>query len=550
MRRWITRFWRTLSAGGLILGTVFFAASLTPTLVPRTSFTQGVLSGACFAAGYGIGVAWRWLWRYMELPELRERWLIAFKMGATAVCAIAAIPFLWWNRDWQNAIRRLMELEPQGSAHPFEVCIIAVITFLAVIALARLFGAVVRLVSSRTGRFVPRRVSKVLGFAAAILLFWAVANGVFFRYAFRALDSSFAHLDALIEPDRPRPAAAVRSGSAASLIDWRDLGRAGREFVAGGPAADDIRRITRTEAMEPIRVYVGLGAAETVEERAHLALEELERVGAFERSVLVIITPTGTGWVDPAAMDTAEYLHHGDIASVALQYSYLSSPLALLLQPDYGLEAARTLFTAVYRHWTRLPPDARPKLYLHGLSLGAMHSERSAELIEILADPIQGALWSGPPFASRIWRAVTEHRNPGSPAWLPRFRDGSFVRFFNQNGTTVPAQTPWGPLRIVYLQYANDPVTFFDYRSFYRRPEWMDAPRGPGVSPALRWYPVVSMLQLALDMILAMDMPPGHGHAYASEHYTEAWIALTEPPGWSAEEIERLKRHLAARSRH
>lgn len=549
MRRWVTRFWRTLSAGGLILGTVFFAASLTPTLVPRTYLMQGLLSGACFAAGYGVGVAWRWLWTYMELPELRERWLFAFKAGAAALCAIIAVLFLWWTKEWQNSIRRLMELEPVDSAHPLEVCAIAILTFLALIILARLFRIVAGLVASRSGRFVPRRVSKVLGFAAAILLFWTLANGVFFHYTFRALDSSFAHFDALIEPERPQPVEAGRSGSAASLVDWRDLGRAGREFVAGGPTAEDIRRVTRTEAMEPIRVYVGLGAADTAEERARLALEELKRVGAFERSVLVIITPTGTGWVDPAAMDTAEFLHHGDIASVALQYSYLSSPLALLVQPNYGLEAARALFAAVYAHWTALPHDARPRLYLHGLSLGAMHSERSTELIEILADPVQGALWSGPPFASRIWRTITEHRNPDSPAWLPRFRDGSFVRFFNQNGTSVPEDAPWGPLRIVYLQYASDAITFFDYRDLHRRPEWMNAPRGPDVSPELRWYPVVSMLQLALDMMLAMDTPLGFGHAYAPEHYTEAWVALTDPPGWSPEEIERLKQYLAVSGR-
>src|SRR4051794_16653157 len=84
---------------------------------------------------------------------------------------------------------------------------------------------------------------------------------------------------------------------------------------------------------------------------------ELKRVGAFDRSVLVVITPTGTGWIDPSAMNAVEYLHHGDIASVALQYSYLSSPLSLLVQPEYGSEAARALFAEVYGYWTTLPRD-------------------------------------------------------------------------------------------------------------------------------------------------------------------------------------------------
>ena len=40
------------------------------------------------------------------------------------------------------------------------------------------------------------------------------------------------------------------------------------------------------------------GAADTAEERAQIALDELKRVGAFERSVLIVITPTGSGWVE------------------------------------------------------------------------------------------------------------------------------------------------------------------------------------------------------------------------------------------------------------
>jgi uncharacterized membrane protein len=84
MRSWVIKFWRSLSACGLVAGTLFFVASLTPTLIPRTYLTQGVLSGACFAVGYGIGAAWHWLWAYMELPEPRERLLLALKIAVTA----------------------------------------------------------------------------------------------------------------------------------------------------------------------------------------------------------------------------------------------------------------------------------------------------------------------------------------------------------------------------------------------------------------------------------------------------------------------------------
>jgi uncharacterized membrane protein len=63
----------------------------------------------------------------------------------------------------------------------------------------------------------------------------------------------------------------------------------------------------------------------------------------------------------------------------------------------------------------------------------------------------------GPPFESRIWRSITDNRNPGTPEWLPQFRDRRLVRFMNQNGPTVSADAPWGALRVVYLQYASDP---------------------------------------------------------------------------------------------
>ena len=227
-----------------------------------------------------------------------------------------------------------------------------------------------------------------------------------------------------------------------------------------------------------------------------------------------------------------------------MQYSYFASPISLLVQPAYGEEAARALFSQIYGYWSTLPKDRRPKLYLHGLSLGAMNSERSAEIFEILEDPIHGALWSGPPFTSKIWRQVTIGRNAGSPAWLPQFRDGSFVRFMNQKGVSIQMDSGWGPMRIIYLQSASDAVTFFDHRDLYRRPDWMALPRGPDVSSELRWYPVVTTLQLALDMLMASTTPIGYGHVYAPAHYLDAWLTLTDVKGWSTDQIARLKEHL------
>ncbi len=538
----------SLSGVGLMLGTLFFAAALTPTLIPRTHVTQGVLAGTCLAAGYGLGVLWHWLWAYMELPEPKGRAARIVNTVIGLLCLSVAILFLGRAAEWQNTIRALMQMEPVTSAHPIKVSAIAVLTFAVLLALARLFKLIARFLARQVRRVVPRRVANVTGAAIAILIFWLLATDVFFRGALHVLDASFREFDALLEPERPQPTAALKTGGPASLIRWNELGRAGREYIASGPTASEITTQSGREALEPIRVYVGLRGAATPQARARLALDEMKRVGAFDRSTLVVITPTGTGWVDPAAVDSLEYLLNGDVASVAMQYSYLSSPLSLLAQPEYGAEAARALFVAVYDYWTALPKDRRPRLYLHGLSLGAMNSAGSAELFEMIGDPIQGALWSGPPFESRVWRTITDARNPGSPAWLPELRDGAFVRFMNQHGSPVPDDAPWGPMRVVYLQYASDPVTFFDYRDLYRPPAWMNAPMGPDVSPELRWYPVVTMLQLALDMAVGTNTPMGYGHVYAPQHYVDAWVAVTGANGWTPDGIEGLKRYLLERA--
>ncbi|TWA99411.1 putative membrane protein [Bradyrhizobium stylosanthis] len=549
LARLVQRQLLSLSGIGLMLGALFFAAALTPTLVPRSYLTQGALAGGCFAIGYLAGNLWRWLWHYLELPEPSAHLRSRANALVAAGCLIVVVVYLWRAAEWQNSVRAAMKMPPVETAHPLKVCAVALVTFVALLLLGRLFAALSRFLALQTKRFIPRRVANVVGVVIAGLLFWSIANNFLIRTAFDALDSSFREFDGLFEPERPQPTDPGKTGSTASLVKWKELGRMGRRFIASGPRAAEISAVTGQAAQEPVRVYVGLAGAGTAQARARLALDELKRQHGFDRAVLVVITPTGTGWIDPSAMDTVEYLHHGNVASVAMQYSYLNSPLSLLFQPEYGAEAARALFAEIYGYWTTLPKDKRPRLYLHGLSLGALNSEKSAELFETIGDPIAGALWSGAPFESRFWRAITANRNPGSPAWLPQFRDSRFVRFMNQNGATVPSDAPWGAMRVVYLQYASDAITFFAYSDAYQAPAWLSDPRGPDVSPELRWYPIVTMLQLALDMAVATNTPMGFGHVYAPEHYVDAWVAVTDVRDWSTDAIAKLKQQLAAKAR-
>ena len=389
---------------------------------------------------------------------------------------------------------------------------------------------------------MPERISQVIGIAVAVLLFVLIANGVLFRTFIRMADTSFAALDALIEPEHAVPAEPDRTGSAASLVDWGDMGRAGREFVASGPARADLAGYFGTEVAQPLRIYVGLNSADDPEARAELALAEMLRVGAFDRSVLVVAVPTGTGWMDPAATDTLEYLHRGDTAIVAVQYSYLTSPLSLLVEPGFSQESGRALFRSGLRALDRaaggepaaaLPLRPQPRRLRLGAVVPPARGARRPVRRRALDRP---AVLDAAAGARRPTSAIRARRN-GCRA----FGDGSLIRFTTQeNALDIPGAA-WGPMRIVYLQYASDPITFFSPRSFYREPDWMEPPRGPDVSPELRWYPVVTFLQLALDMAVGLTVPIGHGHYYAPAHYIDAWIAVTAPEGWTPEEIERLK---------
>jgi uncharacterized membrane protein len=72
-RHWLARLWHSFSTAGLLLGALFFAFSLTPSLLPRTYLTQDVLAGCSLAAGYFVGVFGYWLWSYTELPMSQGR---------------------------------------------------------------------------------------------------------------------------------------------------------------------------------------------------------------------------------------------------------------------------------------------------------------------------------------------------------------------------------------------------------------------------------------------------------------------------------------------
>lgn len=532
-------WWRP-SLIGLYLGSVWAALTFAPSLIPRPWIFQGLLAGIAFALGYGLGVALTRIWRYLELPQPDPRWNRPIFAIVVAITVLRVGWSMWNALAWQNETRALMKMEEAGSDHALLVLLLALVVALVIIGLARAVAKGVALAADLSRRLVNRRIAAVCGGIVFLVVLVSIVNGSLVSTAITAIDRLQAATDTEDPPGAGVPVEATRSGSAGSLVAWDRLGQAGKRFVQEGPRRADIEAFTRRPAMEPIRLYVGLRSAEDVPGQAALALAELQRVDAFSRKILVIATPTGTGWIDNAGIAPLEYMQDGDTAVVAVQYSYLQSPLSLILEPGRSQSSAAIVFDSIYAHWRSLPQATRPRLYLFGLSLGSHGSETSVPISAYVSEPFQGAVWAGPPFRNSIWRTIQRRRNEGSPAWLPHFEDGSLFRVRGPSGELGSKGDAWGPIRVVYVVNPSDAIVFFEEDMWFRQPDWMKQPRGGDISPRLQWVPVITFFQLAFDMMSAADVSPGHGHNYAAADYARAWVEVSAPGIWSEADTQRV----------
>ncbi|MGI9124564.1 MAG: alpha/beta-hydrolase family protein, partial [Mycobacterium sp.] len=296
----------------------------------------------------------------------------------------------------------------------------------------------------------------------------------------------------------------------------------------------------------------GLQSGDTIEGRVAVLLSELQRTRAFERKLLVVIPTTGTGWVDPVAARSIEAIYNGDTVLVAMQYSYLPSWISFLADQQKSVDAGRAMVDAIHRRWLQWPADARPKLALYGESLGAMAGQGAfGYLPDVVDKNFTSVLWVGPPNASRLWKALTVRRDPGTPEVQPRYDDGRIVRFAQASDAreiaAVAAAPPWGETRIMYLQHPSDPVVWWSPDLLVERPDWLTEPPGFDRSPSMSWNPIVTFLQVTADMAgnvtNSTGTPTGHGHNYGNSQL-DGWVAVAAPRGWTVFDTDRVRRAL------
>jgi uncharacterized membrane protein len=266
-------------------------------------------------------------------------------------------------------------------------------------------------------------------------------------------------------------------------------------------------------AIDPIRVFVGVRAAESVEERARIAVDQLERLGAFERGRILVCSATLRGYVNPIPIAAEEHFSRGNVASVVVQYHDRRT----LLMPAKVPIAARTHRALLEELRRRLPREGGPEVCVYGESLGAWASQnvfRGGGVQALDEAGVSRALWIGTPYFSRLPRLLAKGELPTDD------RIGTIRTKELLAGAGDPA---W---RFVFLERRTDPVVLFSgLELIWRRPDWL---------PPGRWTPGVTFVQLAFDLVAATNWTSSVPQALAHDYRLEGPLAVDLALGHNA----------------
>ncbi|MGH8870418.1 MAG: alpha/beta-hydrolase family protein [Acidimicrobiia bacterium] len=361
------------------------------------------------------------------------------------------------------------------------------------------------------------------------LALWGAGAAV----AYRGLVSRMARTNSRIDPAYSSPPSNAHvSGGPNSISPYEQMGIQGRRYVSEVVTPEVIEETLGVPAIaQPIRAYVGVECEPIYATgRSELALDEMERLGAFDRSYLLLVSPTGTGWVDHTMIESAEILTRGDIATACVQYG--RAPSFLEIQGvSLGRAQFRQLLWGVKQRLRAVPEEKRPKVLVFGESLGAWSSSDV-----VMHDGISGfdhygihrALWFGLPGLARWSKTgMREGRNPLTPA-------GTVAPFDHYEQYQALSEEDRGKLRAVIVDHDNDPISQMSLRMAVKRPPWLDGHRGRGVPESMKWTPIITFSQVVVDAMNAMVTIPGEfksfGHDYRADtaRFVQAAYQLPE----------------------
>jgi len=519
--------------------------SFTPSLLPRGGLIQGVVCGITAAIGYGLGVLAASMWRAFADRDPRRPRGWAWRTFVISAVVLLVVSF-GLGQYWQYEIRKLMGVTdysiPLVVAAPF----VAALVFCLLLLVGRSLRGLYRWVAHLLSRWIGRRAANAVGWILVAGLAYLVITGLLLDGLVNVINQAYSVRDTRTAEGVHQPTTSLRSGGPGSLVPWDSLGWQGRNFIGKGPSASDIEKFTGHPAMEPVRAYAGLASAADTQSRAALAVNDLNREGGYQRKNLLVVTTTGSGWVDPALADSFEYLSGGDSAIVAIQYSYLPSWVSYLVDQSKAREAGRDLFDAVYGDWSKLPPGERPRLFVAGESLGSFGGETAFSGENDLSNRTAGTLFAGPPNFNTLFREFSDHRDAGSPEVQPVYKDGRTVRFTSDPSMEIPPKgQPWNGSRVLYLMHPSDPIVWWSPHLIFSEPDWISEPPGKDVLASMFWIPFVTFWQVTADLPFATGVPAGHGHKYTSE-YVDGWNTVMQPAGITSQDLANLRNIIAA----
>jgi uncharacterized membrane protein len=370
-----------------------------------------------------------------------------------------------------------------------------------------------RNMASYMGDGVTRRqIGKTINTAV-----WA-AGGISLYYAGVAL---IARKNETVEPAYSKPPESeFVSGGPKSISPFLEVGLQGRRFLTDVVTPELIESALGEKAKaHPIRAFIGVNSEPLYPSgRSEMMLDELERLGAFDREYLLLVSPTGTGWVDQTMIESAEILTRGDIATACIQYG--RGPSFLEVQKVHlGRAQFRGLLWGVRERLRGIPEEKRPKVLVFGESLGSWSSSDV-----VMHQGIEGfdhygidhALWFGLVGFAK-W-SKTGMRQGSSKLGPP----GTVEAFDNFSEYEKLSKEARDKLRAVIVDHDNDPIAQMSLRWAVKRPPWLTGTtRGRNVPEGMQWVPLITFVQIMVDAMNAMRTVPGHfksfGHDYQAD---------------------------------
>lgn len=556
--RGLQRLPQSFRAGALGAEVATWGA-VSPSLLPHNWWTTTANVAVLQGVGHGIATA---VAQVLRPAGVGRRGPLPTPVRVAMSGVTVTVYALSMHRSSKQ--EKLVEVEGdnRGSLETVVGLTLGTVGYGSLLALGEVIQTFIDALNTLLGRRLPPVTSwplAVLGGAGALFLF---ADRLVIRQGFSRISRQAQELDRAFMRGAERPTEPERSGSPASAVAWDSLGRQGRALVAGGPRKRDIERVLGAGgAKEPIRIFIGLhdlgpDDAPDFEAMAQEAVTEMRRTGAFERGHIAVMSAAGTGWINDFHTSGLEFVTRGDCAIVAVQYSFLPSAYSYVADHESPVRSSRALVEAIRAEMAELDADAAPKLYVGGESLGAYGVSDVFKSVDAFLSDTCGGVFTGVPGFARNHSALTRAREEGSPQRLPLVDGGRHARFvahpdhLEHDYQGNPYTREWEEPRYVFAQHASDPVVWWEPSLIWRAPDWLKepgsrdrpAPRAQrlDVLNSLRWMPVVTWWQVAIDQLVSKNVPSPHGHNYHDETVAY-WNAVVhgEGAGLSRGEIER-----------